>query len=55
LPDGEENDSPEHSQELEQRIGKELKKAARKFEEVDKWEMEFEDVTASSSSPKDAR
>ncbi|RDA84529.1 hypothetical protein CP532_1493 [Ophiocordyceps camponoti-leonardi (nom. inval.)] len=32
----------------------ELKKAARKFKEVDKWELEFEEVTASSSS-QDAR
>jgi hypothetical protein len=45
----------ENSQELEARVGTELKKAKRKFEDVDKWEMEFEDVTASSSSPWDAR
>ncbi|RDL38198.1 uncharacterized protein BP5553_05631 [Venustampulla echinocandica] len=50
-----ENGSPENSQELEARIGKELKSATRKFEEVDKWELEFEDVTASGSSPKNAR
>jgi hypothetical protein len=54
LPD-DSNGSPEHSQELEKRVGKELKRAARKFEEVDKWELEFEECTASSSSPKDAR
>ncbi|CZR61555.1 uncharacterized protein PAC_11452 [Phialocephala subalpina] len=54
LPD-DENESPENSQELEKRVGKELKQAARKFAEVDKWELEFEEVTASSSSPKDAR
>ncbi|EHK99847.1 hypothetical protein M7I_4249 [Glarea lozoyensis 74030] len=48
-------DSPEDSQELEARVGKELKQAARKFQEVDKWELEFEEVTASSSSPRDAR
>ncbi|KUJ19182.1 uncharacterized protein LY89DRAFT_581568 [Mollisia scopiformis] len=54
LPD-DGNDSPENSLELEKRVGKELKQAARKFAEVDKWELEFEDVTASSSSPKDAR
>ncbi|TVY81561.1 hypothetical protein LSUE1_G002806 [Lachnellula suecica] len=47
------NGSPENSQELEERVGKELKKAARKFEEVDKWELEFEEDTG-SSSPKDA-
>jgi hypothetical protein len=47
--------SLEDSQELEARVGKELKLAARKFQEVDKWELEFEETTASSSSPKDAR
>jgi hypothetical protein len=52
LPD--DDASPENSQELEKRVGHELKKAARKFEEVDKWELEFEDDTG-SSSPKDAR
>lgn len=57
LPDDKEvaNNSPENSQEMEKRVGKELKRAAKKFEEVDKWELEFEEVTASSSSPKDAR
>lgn len=56
LPDdGDANGSSENSQELEKRLGKELKRAARKFEEVDKWELEFEECTASSSSPKDAR
>ena len=34
---------------------KELKEAAKKFQEVDKWELEFEEVTASSSSPIGAR
>lgn len=46
---------PENSQELEERVGTELKKAKRKFEVVDKWELEFEDMTAGSSSPWDAR
>lgn len=32
----------------------ELKQASKKFQEVDKWELEFEEVTE-SSSPKDAR
>ncbi|TVY41576.1 hypothetical protein LOCC1_G004220 [Lachnellula occidentalis] len=54
LPDDDGNASPENSQEMEERLGKELKEAARKFQEVDKWELEFEDVTG-SSSPKDAR
>jgi len=49
------NGSSENSEELEKRVGKELKDAARKFKEVDQWEMVFEDVTASSSSPRDAR
>ncbi|KAF4637371.1 hypothetical protein G7Y89_g722 [Cudoniella acicularis] len=49
------NESPENSQELEKRVGKELKKAARKFQEVDKWELEFEDVTPDTSSPMEAR
>lgn len=48
-------DSVENSQALEKRVGKELKKAARKFQEVDKWELDFEDCTGGSSSPKDAR
>jgi hypothetical protein len=47
--------SPEDSQDLEERVGKELKTAKKKFEVVDKWELEFEDVTAGSSSPWDAR
>jgi hypothetical protein len=54
LPD-DENTSPENSQELEKRVGRELKEAAKKFQEVDQWELEFEDVTASSSSPRDSR
>jgi len=34
---------------------KEVKTLAQKFMEVDAWEMEFEEVTASSSSPRDGR
>ncbi|MCJ1328016.1 hypothetical protein MMC10_004691 [Thelotrema lepadinum] len=34
---------------------KELKSLARKFREVDQWEMVFEEITASSSSPRDGR
>lgn len=49
------NRESENSQEMEQRLGKELKRAAKKFKEVDRWELEFEEITASSSSPKDAR
>ena len=40
---------------LEGKVGKELKKAKRKFMDVDKWEMEFESVTAEGSSQADAR
>jgi len=54
LPD-DDKVGPENSQEMEESVGKELKRAARKFEEVDKWELDFEEVTASSSSPRDAR
>lgn len=55
LPDSE--IGSENSQELEARVGKELKLAARKFQEVDKWELDFEDVSASSESwrERDAR
>jgi hypothetical protein len=37
------------------KIKDELKTLAKKFQEVDQWEMEFEEVTASSSSQLDAR
>lgn len=40
---------------LEGKVGKELQKAKRKFMDVDKWEMEFESVTAEGSSQADAR
>lgn len=40
---------------LEGKVGKELKKAKKKFMDVDKWEMEFESVTAEGSSQADAR
>ncbi|KAI0408622.1 hypothetical protein F4802DRAFT_357061 [Xylaria palmicola] len=55
-----EDDSPladvgeEDSQILVERMGKELKNAVRKFQEVDKWELSFEE-RARSSSPLDAR
>ncbi|KAI1762504.1 hypothetical protein GGR53DRAFT_501318 [Hypoxylon sp. FL1150] len=44
----------ESSQELLARVGEELKNAARKFQEVDKWELDYEEVTQ-SSSPRDGR
>lgn len=40
---------------LDGKVGKELKKAKKKFIDVDKWEMEFESVTAEGSSQADAR
>ncbi|KAI1818993.1 hypothetical protein F4861DRAFT_201213 [Xylaria intraflava] len=44
----------EDSQMMVARMGQELKNAVRKFEEVDKWELSFEERTR-SSSPLDAR
>ncbi|KAL2164051.1 hypothetical protein VTH06DRAFT_3265 [Thermothelomyces fergusii] len=41
----------ETTQMMVERLGEELQKAAKKFKEVDKWELSFEDVTHSSSSP----
>lgn len=37
------------------RSADELKQAARKFKEVDRWELEFEEVTEDSSPQRDAR
>ncbi|KAH6654116.1 hypothetical protein BKA67DRAFT_658439 [Truncatella angustata] len=48
------DNASENSQELVARVGEELKNAARKFAEVDRWELEFEENTQ-SSSPRDAR
>lgn len=48
-PDANDTPEDENSQELEERIGKELKRLKRKFEVVDEWEMEFEDVQVNSS------
>jgi hypothetical protein len=39
----------ETSQMMLERLGEELQKAAKKFKEVDKWELSFEDVAESSS------
>ncbi|KAI1302637.1 hypothetical protein F5Y03DRAFT_396393 [Xylaria venustula] len=44
----------ESSQMLVERMGEELKTAVRKFQDVDKWELSFEERTR-SSSPVDAR
>lgn len=52
--DGVELPDEETSQMMLVRLGQELKSAAKKFKEVDKWELEFEEITH-SSSPKDAR
>jgi len=43
-PDANDTPEDENSQELEERVGKELKSMKRKFEVVDQWQMEFEDV-----------
>lgn len=43
------NAVPEDSAELEEKIVKEMKRLKRKFEVVDEWEMEFEDVQGNSS------
>ncbi|KAI8624392.1 hypothetical protein F5Y19DRAFT_480670 [Xylariaceae sp. FL1651] len=48
------NPGEEDSQMLAARVGEELKNAVRKFQEVDKWELSFEERTR-SSSPLDAR
>ncbi|AEO58131.1 hypothetical protein MYCTH_101406 [Thermothelomyces thermophilus ATCC 42464] len=40
---------------MAERLGEELQKAAKKFKEVDKWELSFEEVTHSSSPGPDAR
>ncbi|KAH9898867.1 hypothetical protein F4778DRAFT_173146 [Xylariomycetidae sp. FL2044] len=45
----------ENSEDMVARMGDELKKAARKFQEVDKWELEYEEMTQSSSPVHDAR
>ncbi|KAI1340511.1 hypothetical protein F5Y15DRAFT_41690 [Xylariaceae sp. FL0016] len=39
----------ESSQAMVDRIGEELKNATRKFQEVDQWELEYEEMTQSSS------
>ncbi|KAK3295485.1 uncharacterized protein B0H64DRAFT_359119 [Chaetomium fimeti] len=39
----------ETSQMMVERVGEELQKAAKKFKEVDKWELSFEQATQSSS------
>ncbi|KAI1089666.1 hypothetical protein F5B19DRAFT_361111 [Rostrohypoxylon terebratum] len=44
----------ESSQAMIARVGEELKNAARKFQEVDKWQLDYEEMTQ-SSSPRDAR
>ncbi|KAI5859404.1 hypothetical protein GGS23DRAFT_586258 [Durotheca rogersii] len=51
---GGEGVGPEDSQAMVTRVGDELKRAARKFQEVDKWQLDYEEMTQ-SSSPRDAR
>ncbi|KAK6953043.1 hypothetical protein Daesc_005341 [Daldinia eschscholtzii] len=52
--DKEQRDGEESSQDMVSRVGEELKNAARKFQEVDKWQLDYEEMTQ-SSSPRDAR
>lgn len=54
LDAGADEDATETSEQMVARVGEELKDAARKFAEVDKWELEYEEMTQ-SSSPRDAR
>ncbi|MCJ1473246.1 hypothetical protein MMC13_001897 [Lambiella insularis] len=49
------NDTPKAPSIFPVKVKKELKTLVQKFKEVDQWEMEFEELTASSSSPWDAR
>ncbi|KAH8673842.1 hypothetical protein BX600DRAFT_456333 [Xylariales sp. PMI_506] len=54
-PDQAEDDgivAAETSEMMVARIGDELKNAARKFAEVDRWELDFEEMTQSSSPPR---
>ncbi|KAK3391673.1 hypothetical protein B0T20DRAFT_421914 [Sordaria brevicollis] len=46
---------PETTQMMTERLGEELQKAKKKFMEVDKWELSFEEVTRPSSPIPDAR
>ncbi|KAI1642611.1 uncharacterized protein F4817DRAFT_291507 [Daldinia loculata] len=52
--DEEQQDGEESSQVMVSRVGEELKNAARKFQEVDKWQLDYEEMTQ-SSSPRGAR
>jgi hypothetical protein len=47
--DDEATQASETSQMMLERMGEELKNAAKKFKEVDKWELEFEEITEPSS------
>ncbi|KAG7290994.1 hypothetical protein NEMBOFW57_001001 [Staphylotrichum longicolle] len=53
--EGDELPEAETSQLMRERLGEELQKAVKKFKEVDKWELSFEEVTQSSSPGPDAR
>ncbi|KAH6624227.1 hypothetical protein B0J18DRAFT_427620 [Chaetomium sp. MPI-SDFR-AT-0129] len=47
--ESEETPTEETSQMMVERIGEELQKAAKKFKEVDKWQLSFEEAAPSSS------
>ncbi|KAK3313449.1 hypothetical protein B0H66DRAFT_566102 [Apodospora peruviana] len=46
---------PETTQMMTERLGEELQKAAKKFKEVDQWELSFEEVTVESDPAVDGR
>ncbi|KAL2259046.1 hypothetical protein VTK26DRAFT_7410 [Humicola hyalothermophila] len=50
-----EEEEEETSQMMAERLGEELQKAVKKFKEVDKWELSFEEVVECSSPGPDAR
>ncbi|KAI1772375.1 hypothetical protein F4818DRAFT_170545 [Hypoxylon cercidicola] len=52
--DNDDGQAEESSQDMLARMGEELKNAARKFQEVDQWQLDYEEMTQ-SSSPRDAR
>ncbi|KAI1469346.1 uncharacterized protein F4812DRAFT_326322 [Daldinia caldariorum] len=45
----EQRDGEESSRNMDPRVEEELKNAARKFQEVDKWQLDYEEVTETSS------
>lgn len=50
-----ESELPETTQMMTERLGEELQQAVKKFKEVDKWELSFEEVSRPSSPVPNAR